>query len=428
VKRRSQSRISNLDFFQTLALKVLRNRTDLHISNSDESLGPVVRNKKEYLKNIYKDHLSTKAYKRLTKEEAAVLNQRTRTEIKTIMHKGCGANKAVLTCFERSMQRPMRDTQSYGLPKLHKDPIVNRPIISGINSITEAISKIADFYMKNIIPHTPTHLRDSQSPVNIIHNIGPLPPKSKLFTADATSMYTNIQPDVGIPSIASWMKAYPEIVPADVPQPLLLKLLEIIIRCNIFIFDDTNWLQEIGTAMGTQCACSYATLSYALHEVQTILTKFTQFLLLLKRFINDIFGIWVDGPGEEWEKFKKALEGFGQLKWMCSNLEDSVVFLDLALSINKQGSIKTKTFIKPKNLHLYIPATSAHPPGCFKGSIFGNVQRYWNQNTHIKDYKSSIKAFSKHLQARGHGISDVESTMLEAATDVDKKEAKKTTN
>jgi hypothetical protein len=208
----------------------------------------VVRNKKEYMKNMYKDHLSTKAYKRLTKEESAILNQRTRTEIKIIMHKGCGANKAVLTYFMPSIQRPMRDAQAYGLPKLHKYPIVDRPIISGRNSIAEGISKIADYYMTQIIP-APTHLRDSKSLVNIIHNIGPLPPKAKLFTTDDTAMYTNNQPDVGIPAIASWMKAYPETVPADVPQPLFLKLLEIIMRRNIFSFDGTDWLQEIGTAI-----------------------------------------------------------------------------------------------------------------------------------------------------------------------------------
>jgi hypothetical protein len=228
VLRRPRSRSSNLDFVQTRALKVLHDRTDLHISLSDKNLGPVVRDKKEYMKNMYKDHLSTKSYKRLTKQESADLDQITRTEIKTIMHKACGTNKAVLPYFMRSIQRLMRDAQAYGLPKIHKDPIVDRPIIRCINSITEGISKIADYYMKKITPHTPTHLRDSPSLVNIIHNIGPLPPKTKLFTADATSMCTNIQPNVGIPAIASWMKAYPETVPEDVPQPLLFKLLEII--------------------------------------------------------------------------------------------------------------------------------------------------------------------------------------------------------
>jgi hypothetical protein len=45
-----------------------------------------------------------------------------------------------------------------------------------------------------------------------------------------------------------------------------------------------------------------------------------------------------------------------------SDLKDSVVFLDLTLSNNKQGIIETNTFIKLNNLHFYIPATSAHPP------------------------------------------------------------------
>jgi hypothetical protein len=42
----------------------------------------------------------------------------------------------------------------------------------------------------------------------------------------------------------------------------------------------------------------------------------------------------------KWEQFKKALEGFGQLKWICSELKDSVVFLNLTLMINQKGTIE----------------------------------------------------------------------------------------
>jgi hypothetical protein len=189
-------------------------------------------------------------------------------------------------------------------------------------------------------------------------------------------MYTKIQPYVGIEAIAGWMQADPQIVLKDIPQELLLKLLNIIICCNVFSYDDTNWIQEIGTAMGTPRACSYATLSYAFHKVQKILAGFSEFLLMLKCVIVDMFGIWIHGPGMKRENFKKALEGFGQLKWICSELKDSVVFLDHTLTINQQGTIKTTTYIKQKKLHLYIPALSAHPPGCLKGTLFGNLIRY----------------------------------------------------
>jgi hypothetical protein len=117
-------------------------------------------------------------------------------------------------------------------------------------------------------------------------------------------MYTNIQPDVGITSISTCMQAYPETVPQDAPQELLITMINIIMRRTVFSFDDTHWLQEIDTAMGTPCACSYATLSYALHEVQHILVHFHEFLLMLKRFINDMFEIWIGNEEEEWEQFR----------------------------------------------------------------------------------------------------------------------------
>jgi hypothetical protein len=100
-------------------------------------------------------------------------------------------------------------------------------------------------------------------------------------------------------------------------------------------------------------------------------------------------------------------------------LSDTVVFLDLTSTITINGHAETKTYTKPKNLHLYIPATSAHPPGCFKGTIYGNVQQYWNQNSHIEDYQTLVQAFAKHLEARGHKIDNIKQTLLEAAAHID---------
>jgi hypothetical protein len=229
--------------------------------------------------------------------------------------------------------------------------------------------------MKQIIHHTPTHLRDSQALIDNIKDLGPLPPNAKLFTADATAMYTNIQPDVGINEIQRWMEAYPNIVPKNVPQKLLIKFLEIIMRRNVFRFNDTSWLQKIGTAMGTPCACSYSTLSYALHEVQNILAAFTHFLMILKRFINDMFSTWIGGEGEEWKQFKHALEGFGKLKWICSDLSNTIVFLDLtspqpspatATSKRKRTSnhkISTCTF--QRRLPTHQAASKEHYMGTF---------------------------------------------------------------
>jgi hypothetical protein len=106
-----------------------------------------------------------------------------------------------------------------------------------------------------------------------------------------------------------------------------------------------------------------------------------------KRFVDDIFGIWI-GTSAEWENFKLALP-FKNLHWKTMDLALKADFLDLTLEI-KNGHIVTKTYEKPTNLFLYIPPTSAHSPGVLKSIIFGNVHRYWYQNSNIDDYQCII--------------------------------------
>jgi hypothetical protein len=127
-----------------------------------------------------------------------------------------------------------------------------------------------------------------------------------------------------------------------VPQKILIKLLEIIMRRNVFSFDDTSWIQEIGTAMGTPWAWYYATLSYTLHEVHIILAAFTKLLMILKFFIDDMFRIYIGGEGKEWTQFKQVLEGFGKLKWLCSDLSNIIILLELTLTITNNGHATPK--------------------------------------------------------------------------------------
>jgi hypothetical protein len=134
-----------------------------------------------------------------------------------------------------------------------------------------------------------------------------------------------------------------------------------------------------------------------------------------------MFGIWIGGVGDDWKQFKQTLEGFGRLKWISGNLSDSVIFPDLTLTITSTGHVETKTYIKPKNLYLYIPAAPVHLSDCFKGTIYGNVQRYCNQNSHIEDYQTLAQIFATHLEARGHKIDNIKETLLEAAAHIDQK-------
>ena len=79
--------------------------------------------------------------------------------------------------------------------------------------------------------------------------------------------------------------------------------------CNTFEFGNTYWKQVDGTAMGTPCACNYATIVFAYYERTQILPTFKKNLLLYVRYIDDIFTVWKDFPSEPhaFDSFKRTL-------------------------------------------------------------------------------------------------------------------------
>jgi len=184
---------------------------------------------------------------------------------------------------------------------------------------------------------------------------------------------------------------------------------------NIFKFGDTYWLQTQGTAMGTPAAPLYSIITFGYFENTSILPTFKPNLLYYKRFIDDIFGIWIDNhtpnatfniQDQQWDAFTNELNNFGSLRWNTEPLSTSTTFLDLTLSI-VNGKIISKTYQKPLNLYLYIPPLSAHPPGCFKGLISGELSRYWSQNTKVSDFIQITSEFIIRLCQRGHQLQDL---------------------
>jgi hypothetical protein len=121
--------------------------------------------------------------------------------------------------------------------------------------------------MKKLLPtFSKTYLKDSFAILNDVRDLGPLPPQAKLFTANAVSMYTNIDTPHAMDTFQQWFTTFPDEIPHDFPKDLFLLVLELVMKNSIFQFDDTFWLQLHGTTMGTSTACMYGTLYYAYHE------------------------------------------------------------------------------------------------------------------------------------------------------------------
>jgi hypothetical protein len=97
-----------------------------------------------------------------------------------------------------------------------------------------------------------------------------------LFTTDATAIYTNIEPAVGIAAVQGWLVDFESELPENFPSTIVIKALEMVMTHITFQFDDTYWQQFVGTAMDTPCACVYDTVAHGYHERTSIIPNQTK--------------------------------------------------------------------------------------------------------------------------------------------------------
>lgn len=285
--------------------------------------------------------------------------------------------------------------------KAHKTPWKMRPIVCCVGTFMNCLSCWLDYHLQKLKHLIPTYIKDSKELLSRLKQLGILPPNAKLFTADANSMYTNIDTEHAIEVITKWLKNLQDNnkLPPNFPLGAVLEAMELVMRNNVFEWGDLYLLQLCGTAMGTSSACMWATIYFAVHEMGTLIPTYNQQLLLFLRFIDGMIGVWL-GTDEEYEQFQNDTNNFGILTWEFEELSQSADFLDLTITITN-SRITTKTYQKSINLYQYIPPYSAHPPNMIKGIVYSLLRTYYDQNSDINDYYDmAIKLYQRHV-ARG---------------------------
>jgi hypothetical protein len=408
--------LNNLTTQQKNAFRQLSHNQEIIIKPTDKNLGPAVMDIKTYVSQVLQEHLLTDTYRQLSSTETKSYLEEVNSNLKNIIL----ANKDKLSApefiyFERSFKVKYRLPIFYGLPKVHKTPVTLRPVVSSVNSFMAIFSNWLDYRMKQLLPLVRSYTKNSSDIIQDLKQLD-IPDKTLLFSADAKSMYTNINSDIGIQSIRAFIASNQESIPTDFPSEMFLQILEAVMKYNIFSFGNTTWLQLSGTAMGTPAACAYATISYGQHENTNILPHFSQNLLYYRRYIDDIFGIWMppaSNQDRKWQEFKSMLNDWGGLEWVIEEPSKATVFLDLNIKL-RQSVIHTSTYQKSLNLYLYIPPRSAHPPSCLKGLISGELRRYWLQNS-PDNFKIIVIKFIERLIDRGHLLQDLTPLFTNAA-------------
>ena len=243
---------------------------------------------------------------------------------------------------------PPRILVFYTLTKIHKPTPVGRPIISGCSGPTERISAFVDHLIQPIAQQQASYLKDTTDFINFIERIK-LPKSAILVSMDVTSLYTNI------PLYAMHMKNFTLRKPSS-PNQVFKQMLSLILQENSFQFNEKDYLQTYGTAMGTKMAVASANIFMAKIETE-ILSQSSIKPFFWKRFIDDVISVW-DTSRNKIEEFLPKANNFHPtlIKFTAEISETETTFLDRkvykGVRFNKDSILDVRTHFNPTETFL----------------------------------------------------------------------------
>ena len=352
---RRKQRQKNITREEEDALRRLKRRDDIVIKPADKGGAVCVWRKDKYLEEGFRQLSDGHFYEECPEDITADNQKKIKQAVRRLVKAG-KLEKAVENTF---MVSP-KVSAFYLLPKIHKEGIPGRPVVSNIGCPTYDISKFLSGYLRPLVEKLPTYLQDTNHLMRIVADFDfsgddePL-----LFTMDIKSLYTNIPHEGGLNAIKYYLEHHDE---GGADPTAILRLAELVLSKNCFQFAGKFYLQKVGCMMGSSFSVEFACLYVAYNELLIRRAYTGRIPELLKRYIDDIFGATTMSR-EDLLKFIEFVDNFNPALRYTFQVGSSVEMLDARLSIEERA-IDSTIYYKPTASHSYLNWNSDHPPKC----------------------------------------------------------------
>ena len=142
-------------------------------------------------------------------------------------------------------------------------------------------------HLEPLAQRVKSYIKDTNHFLKRIKKIGKLPEGAILCTMDVVGLYPNIPHGEGLASLYKFLETREN---KQISSDTLSELTEIVLKNNIFEFDEKIFKQKRGTAIGTKFAPPYAILFMTDLE-EKLLKMFEKKPMIWWRYIDDIFSI-----------------------------------------------------------------------------------------------------------------------------------------
>ncbi|CAF1524992.1 unnamed protein product, partial [Adineta steineri] len=259
----------------------------------------------------------------------------------------------------------------YFNPKTHKDGIPLRPIENTIHAPTTNISKFLDKILRPIFDDKckKTTIVDGAHLIcamNTYANKGPMKPTTLFCTFDIRNLYTMLPQEEALNILVEFLHMHGYRKVKGIPLDSIRKLASIVLKENVFVYDNKFYKQTTGGAMGSSFTLTLANIfmwkwQRELVRRQDISGEF------FGRYIDDIFMTWNSSEDELKILLNEANQWHPNIK-LDYKISQSLPFLDVLLT-NNNGILSTSVYHKPNAQPYVVPFTSDHPRHVFVNII-----------------------------------------------------------
>lgn len=314
--------------------------------------------------------------------------------------------------YLKGLEEP-RERRFYVLPKIHKPPETwtvpfqvppGRPIVSDCGSETYATAEFIDFFLNPLAVLHPSYVKDTYHFIEIVTGLK-IAENTFFFSLDVDSLYTNIPIAAGLETVKNIFLKYPD---ESRPDEEVLRLLEINLTRNDFVFDGKFYLQIKGTAMGKRFAPAYANVFMANWE-EGALAKCPKKPIHYLRYLDDIWGVWGYSLAD-FKEFMDILNAHDPSITLKSEINSSAIdFLDTTVYKGQDfalsGKLDVKVFFKKTDTHALLFRSSFHPQHTFKGLVKSQLLRFSRICTRQEDFWVAVHILFRALRTRGYSRS-----------------------
>ncbi|XP_045477895.1 uncharacterized protein LOC123683043 [Harmonia axyridis] len=344
---------SNINRAEQRALKELKSDPTIKILPADKGNATVIMDVDQYNEKI-KEVLEAGEYKKLKKDPTSSVENR----VYRTLHK---YKDEFPDPYTRSRLTPhySKPPHIYGLPKIHKENIPLRPIVSSRNSPCHSLAK---FLLKIISPlrgHTTAMVKNTEHFIETMRTQEILN-QDTMVKRHVSSLFTNVPTDQTLEIVRKKLEEDQTLAErTTLSINAIMDMLSVCIKTTYFQVDNIFYQQEFGMAMGSPLSPVLADIYMEDFEGRAL----DQYVLkpkLWRRYVDDTFVIWPHG--------KETITGFLE---HLNNIEESIKFTMeieeneqlpfLDVLIHKQEGIpRTTIYRKPTNTGQYLHFESNH--------------------------------------------------------------------